>query len=440
MLDRFHKYNTENGLFRLEDKLLVTVSGGIDSVVLCHILREYGARFSIAHCNFGLRGQESDQDEAFVEELAEDIEVNIHIKKFDTTNLLKNSGMSTQMMARELRYNWFSELAEQKGYRYTITAHHQNDLIETVLLNLVRGTGIAGLHGIKAKSGRLLRPLLFASKEEILRYAELNKLKWREDSSNQSSKYQRNLIRQEVVPLLKKINPNLENTIRQSIEKISAAETIFNNYVEGCRMDFISTKENYVIVEYDFLNEESEPLIILFELLRPYGFNYSQAAEILECLNGEPGKKFISSSYVLVKDRTQLIITEKNDLTKASELLIEKDTKKLFLPWSGLSLLMQTSIGYTKTETLSNVFLALEKLKFPLLVRPWKAGDQFQPFGMKGKKKISDFLNDLKVPLNLKENISVVVSGDDIVWVVGFRIDDRYKAIEDKPSLNFILN
>jgi tRNA(Ile)-lysidine synthase len=215
MLDKLHKYNTEKGLFRQEDKLLVTVSGGIDSVVLCHLLRAYEARFLIAHCNFGLRDKESDEDELFVEELAEEMEVNIHIKKFDTKSHAKKSGISTQMAARELRYQWFFELAKEKGYRYVVTAHHQNDLVETVLLNLIRGTGIAGLHGIKAKSENIIRPLLFASKEEILLYAKENKLSWREDSSNESSKYQRNLIRLEVIPLLKKINPNLENTFLQ---------------------------------------------------------------------------------------------------------------------------------------------------------------------------------------------------------------------------------
>jgi tRNA(Ile)-lysidine synthase len=439
MLDRFHKYNTENGLFRPQDKLLVAVSGGVDSVVLCHLLKSYDLNFAIAHCNFGLRGKESDEDEAFVEELAEDLEVNIHLKKFDTRPLIEESGISIQMAARTLRYEWFSLLAEQKEYARILTAHHQNDLIETVLLNLVRGTGIAGLHGIKPKSGNLIRPLLFASKEEILDYANTNKLSWREDSSNESTKYQRNLLRLEVIPLLKKINPNLENTLQQSIEKISAAETIFNNYIEGCRIDFLSVKENHTLLEYSFLQEESEPRIILFELLKPFGFNYTQANEIFESLNKEAGKKFFSSSHFLVKDRGVLIITEKKDSENRAEVKIQAICKNIFLPWSGQNLSMEIMTGYTTNDPSSVAYLDYKKLKYPLLVRPWQAGDNFHPLGMNGKKKVSDFLNDLKIPVNLKENISVLLSGQDIVWVVGLRIDEHYKAEEGQQSLRVSL-
>lgn len=439
MLDRFHKYNTENGLFRPKDKLLVTVSGGVDSVVLCHLLKKSEVNFAIAHCNFGLRGKESDEDEAFVEELAEELEVNIHLKKFDTRAFIKESGISTQMAARALRYEWFAALAEQKGYDAVLTAHHQNDIIETILLNLVRGTGIAGLHGIKVKSGNLIRPLLFATKEEILKYAKEHQLKWREDSSNESTKYQRNLVRLEVIPLLKKINPNLEQTLQQSIEKISAAETIFNNYIEGCRIDFLTVKKNHTLIEYSFLHEESEPRIILFELLKPFGFNYTQANEIFESLNGAAGKKFFSPSHFLVKDREVLIITEKNDSENREEVKIEVTCKNIFLPWSGQNLSLEITTGYNSKDPSSIAYLDYKKLKYPLLIRPWQPGDNFHPLGMNGKKKVSDFLNDLKIPVNLKKNISVLLSGKDIVWVVGLRIDEQYKAGEIQQSLRISL-
>jgi len=343
------------------------------------------------------------------------------------------------MAARELRYKWFSELAEQKEYRYILTAHHQNDVIETVLLNLIRGTGIAGLHGIRPKSGNLLRPLLYASKEDILLYAKEKKLLWREDNSNQSSKYHRNLLRLEVIPLLKKINPNLENTLSHSIEKISAAEHIFNNYIEGCKIDFFSKKDNHLLLAYDFLQDEAEPLIILYELLKPYKFNYTQAFEILKNLDHEAGKKFISETHLLVKDRTHLIITEKGDEMDTAAICIKKCEHEVFLPWNKTILSFETTIGYKKTEDPLVAYLNYAKLTYPLRVRPWQNGDSFQPFGMKGKKKVSDFLNDLKVPLNLKDQVSVLLSGDDIAWVVGYRIDERFKALEDKRSLKVLL-
>ena len=437
MLDKFNKYNTENDLFRPEDKLLVTVSGGVDSIVLCHLLKKYNANFAIAHCNFGLRAEESDKDECFVEELAEALEVNIHIKKFDTKEYLKNAGISIQMAARELRYQWFSELAKQKGYKYILTAHHQNDLLETVLLNLIRGTGIAGLHGIKPKSGNIIRPLLFATKEHVLKYAEENNLDWREDSSNESAKYQRNLLRLEVIPILKKINSNLEQTLHQSVEKISAAEAIFNQYIEGCRIDFLTKREHYVSLEFEFLKEEIEPHLILFELLRPYGFNYSQSEDILRNLDNDAGKKYISSTYILVKDRTELIITEKSETNIFLHIQIESNTHQIYFPWSDSTIKIQTTTGFEKTNNFSVAYLNYEKLKFPITARLWKEGDSFHPLGMKGKKKVSDFLNDLKIPLNLKENVSVILSGEDIVWVVGYRIDERYKAEFNQKTLQF---
>lgn len=440
MINRLHKYNTENGLFRPDDKLLVAVSGGIDSVVLCHLLKEYGAHFAIAHCNFGLRGKESDGDELFVEELAEELEVNIHLKNFDTQNLVKDAGISIQMAARMLRYEWFAELAAKKEYSYIVTAHHQNDLAETILLNLVRGTGIAGLHGIRPKNGNIIRPLLFAGKEEIQEYAKEKKLNWREDSSNGSTKYQRNFLRLEVIPLLKKLNPNFENTLQQSVEKIAAAETVFQNYIEGCRYDFLSIKEDHEALEFAFLAEESEPLIILYELLRSYGFNYTQAAEILESLNAEVGKKFISASHLLVRDRVAFIITPITQDTQGDEgLWIEENCETAFFPWNGLSLSASVMTGFEKKDAASIAYLDYEKLTFPLYARPWQAGDSFQPFGMKGKKKISDFLNDLKVPVNLKKNITVLLSGNEIVWVAGMRIDDQYKAAENKKTLRLAL-
>jgi len=441
MLDRFHKYINQNDLFRANDKLLVTVSGGIDSVVLCHLLEQSRFNFSIAHCNFGLRGEESDGDEAFVETLAEDLRVNIHIKKFDTLAFAHKNKVSIQMAARDLRYDWFHFIAEKENYNFILTAHHQNDSVETVLLNLVRGTGIAGLHGIKPKSGKIVRPLLFATKEEVKQYAIENGLNWREDSSNQSSKYHRNLLRNEVMPLLKKINPNLEETFQQTIEKIVAAESIYNNYVEGCKSEFVRSNPEYTSIEFQFLKEESEPVLILFDMLREFGFNYTQTKEIISSIDSEPGNKFISNSHLLVVDRSHLIITKKSNQSELTYLSIHIDTGIINFYEDNIQLQLKMGTDIVISDEPHIAFLDYDKLNFPLILRRWQPGDQFQPLGMKtGKKKISDFLNDIKMPLNLKENVHVLLSNNEIVWVVGLRIDDRYKAKQGKPIQQITLN
>jgi tRNA(Ile)-lysidine synthase len=434
MLDSFHKYNTENQLFRPEDKLLVAVSGGIDSVVLCHLLHAAHMRFAIAHCNFGLRGDESDGDEAFVKNLADQFQVPIHVKRFDTTGFKKAQGISTQMAARDLRYQWFDELIDEHGYTRLCLAQHQNDLFETVLLNLVRGTGIAGLHGIRAQSGNRIRPLLFADKATIVAYAHQNKIAWREDSSNQSSDYQRNFLRHDVIPLLKKLNPNLEQTFEQSIRKISAAENIFTHYIERLRQQHVIKKDSAVYIDYSFLTEEKEPVLVLFELLRPYQFNYVQAQNIVELLHGEAGKSFLSATHLLVKDRQALIITPVNSKSVPS-VWLHATGHSVALPQYSAALEASEYNGYTLTADPFTAYLNYDKVQFPLTIRPWQAGDRFRPLGMKGKKNISDFLNDLKIPLNLKKDVLVVLSQNEVIWVVGHRIDERYKALNNTKSL-----
>lgn len=430
----FSHFIEKNQLFTHQNSLLVAVSGGVDSVVLVHLLHQAGYKFSIAHCNFGLRGEESEGDESFVHKLAEKYNVACFRKYFNTSYIAEQQKSSIQIVARNLRYEWFDTLLNTYHYQYLLTAHHQNDVLETVLYNLVKGTGIAGLHGIKAKNQKIVRPLLCATKEEVINFAKKNNLSWREDSSNTSSKYSRNLIRNEVIPLLKHINPNLENTFQQTVEKMSVIEKIVEQEINRLKTTIQHIDNEVVYIDFAKLQIESEAVFKLYELLKPYHFNYQQVQQIIESLGKEAGKIFITDTHTLVKDRHYLVITPNEQLAIAqqkTEILIEQQTQ--FIDYQDYKIKIAT---YAKTQdfairTETNIaLLDKNKLQFPLTLRKWQDGDKFKPLGMKGLKKVSDFLNDKKIPLNLKNHVLVLTSADKIVWVVGHRIDDNYKITE----------
>jgi tRNA(Ile)-lysidine synthase len=428
---QFVAYITENQLFTPTDSLLVAVSGGVDSVVLAHLLHSTGYRFSVVHCNFGLRGEESEADEIFVQQLANQYGVALFHKYFNAKYTAETEQISLQMAARNLRYHWFEALLKQYNYQYILTAHHQNDTLETVLYNLVKGTGIAGLHGIKPQQGKLIRPLLFASKQQIVDYAKAHQLVWREDSSNQTSKYSRNLIRNEVVPLLKKINPNIEQTMQQSVERISAVERIFEAVIEELSKKVVQLpQKNHepVLIDISLLKIEHELVVKLYELLKPYHFNYTQTQQIIDSLYKTAGRTFETATHCLVKDRNYLVITAKTE--KDSHVLqLSSETKYAVNSYFELHINQQSKTGnYVIDRHASVACLDKSKLKFPLSVRQWQEGDKFQPLGMTGMKKISDFLNDKKFPLNLKAMVWVLCSANQIVWVIGHRIDERYKV------------
>lgn len=435
MTEEFLSYIKEKDLFTKEDKVLLAVSGGMDSVVMSRLFSEAGYNFAIAHCNFGLRGEESDADEKFVRKLARKAKATCHVKHFDTEAFAEDHSLSIQMAARELRYNWFEELATAEGYRYIALAHHRGDLLETMLLNLSRGTGIAGLHGIMPKRGRFVRPLLFASKEDIFAYVTEKQLIWREDSSNASTKYSRNKIRHEAIPVLQELNPNLEQTFEQTAEKISAVERLFYRQADALYQKVVSLKGVDYSLQLQPILESSEPTLFLGELLRHWGFSYTQAREVLAvCQQAETvaGKIFDSPTHRLNLDRGQLIISPKN-LQQYQSLEIEETDKQLSYAGLEFSLSRQPADGYKIKTDRQLAALDADKLKFPLKLRKWKAGDWFCPLGMSRKKKLSDFMIDEKIPLNLKERVLVLTSGDSVVWVVGHRIDERYK-LTDKTT------
>lgn len=440
MLEQFKNYIVTQKLFQKKDSVILTVSGGVDSIVMADLFYNAGFNFAIAHCNFQLREDESNADEFFVKKVSEKYKVPFFINRFNTTEYAANNKISIQMAARELRYNWFDKLLKEHNYNYIATAHHQNDQIETFFINLLRGTGIAGLHGILPKQGNIIRPLLFATRDLIEKYAKDNNIIFREDSSNSSLKYQRNYIRHNILPHFKNISPDFEKIMFENIDKIYQAEQVMNQYIEIKKNELIQTEKNGIFININKLKELYPLKIFMYHILNQYGFNNETIDNIIPILDtaSGSGKQFFSSTHRLVKDREQLIITEvsqNND--NIDELLVYEDTTKIETPIK-LDIRITKENEILKINTDKNwAYLDFDKLKFPLILRKWKKGDFFIPFGMKGKKKVSDFFVDQKLSLIEKEQTWLLCSGEDIVWVVGYRIDDRYK-LTNKSRRGFI--
>lgn len=434
MIERFLSFKNKHQLFQDGQRILAAVSGGIDSSVMVHMLHKAGVDFAIAHCNFGLRGEESDADEIFVKKLAKKYKVPFYVQHFETLAFATTEKISIQMAARALRYEWFYKLLEQEGYDYVATAHHMNDLAETVLLNITKGTGIAGFHGILPKNNKVIRPILFMEKDDILEYTASQQLIWREDSSNSSNKYQRNLLRNEVIPKLKEINPNFENTLNQTAEKITGIEAWFLNQVQQLGQRIMQQDAGNIFIRFEELLTHPQNAIILFELLKPYNFNYDQSKNIIAVLQEEAGKLFNSPTHQLVKDREHLVISSRN-LENFRSAEIEQGQKEYVSEQLRLSFELKDAAGFKIPTDPQTACLDAALLQWPLHLRKWKEGDWFVPLGMNNKKKISDFLTDEKVPLNLKAQTQVLTSGGAIVWVVGKRIDNRYKISDETQQV-----
>ncbi len=435
MLDLFLDYIEKQKLFHREQKILLAISGGIDSMVLLHLFGQTDYRYGIAHCNFQLREKESDEDQRSVEHISKRFQVPLFLKTFRTKEHATKHGISIQMAARELRRTWFRELLEKEGYHLIATGHHLNDALETVLFNLAKGTGISGIKGISPKRGIYIRPLMFATREKIEDYASKHNISWREDSSNYSVKYQRNLIRHNIIPELKKINPRLEENFAISAERISAAENIYRNIIRQQKETLLEQSTGGQRIDKNRLKSIDEPVLILYELLKKFGFNYLQVKDIFSAIDHQPGKRFESHAHELVIDRGYLFISEKST-GDSIEIQVEQSTSEIDVNGKPLTFakVEPASIEFAVDNTI--VYVDYSKLVFPLTIRNWAAGDRFQPLGMKHKKKLSDFMIDEKIPLNLKKQVMVLTSGGELVWVIGFRIDDRYK-ITGKTSIAY---
>ncbi|WP_418637832.1 tRNA lysidine(34) synthetase TilS [Winogradskyella sp.] len=432
-MQRDFKIHINNNLSVLnESKLLIAVSGGIDSVVLTHLCHALGLNFSLAHCNFNLRAEESHKDEAFVLELAEALDVEVFIQNFDTEAYAKAHKRSIQMAARELRYDWFKELAEQLQFDYILTAHHADDNLETFLINFTRGTGLNGLTGIPMIKNNIVRPLLSFSRAQIETFAKKENILWREDASNASRKYLRNKLRHEVVPILKEINPQLLDSFQNTLVNLNDTADIVKESLDAFSKRAIQSIDKFGITyKISEFKKVHNPKAYLYEIFKGYGF--TEWNDIVNLLEAQSGKLVRSNSHRLIKHRDFLILTDLGNSAQSKEALFINE----------LANEIETPIGELSFENVeglfdvskSTIFVDKDVLKFPLEFRLWKEGDVFQPIGMTGKKKISKYLKDEKVSLVEKENTWILASDNKVVWLVGKRADDRFKVTKNTRNI-----
>lgn len=431
--DSLNSFLEENVADYRNKSFLLAVSGGVDSMVLLDLFVQSKLKFFVAHCNYQLRGNDSDLDEKLVTDYCVERNIPIHIKRFSTKSIKTEKPTSTQMLARELRYNWFKELKKEIAYDYLVVAHHATDQIETVLLNLVRGTGVSGLRGMKPVNGEVIRPLLTYGKEEILSYAEKNSITWREDVSNQKNDYKRNLLRNKVLPLLKELNPSLEQTFNQTIEKITDAESVFLNEIKTIKSQI--TQEGEILITDQLLKSAKATPTLLFEVLKTYGFVYEQVKSLF--LKHNSGAILESEKYQLIKIEIGWQLVLKEVIVFEPQTITPSDLEKKILLLSGTVSFQQYSKKDFKLKK-DKAFLSLDidLLQFPLNIRQWQQGDKFMPFGMKGVKKVSDLLIDAKVPLYEKTKVFVLEDASGkVIGVLNFRGDDRYKITDATQSV-----
>jgi len=432
---QLQKHIEQNLFFTKKDKLLLGYSGGADSTALAFSLKRLGYNLQLAHCNFSLRGNESDGDQKFAEYFSEEINTPLHKIKFDTLAFAKNNGFSIEETARKLRYDWFEKLIQDTNIKYILTAHHADDNVETLLIKLTAGTGISGLTGIRPINKNIIRPLLFASKTQILDYCKHHNIKFRSDSSNQDTKYTRNRFRKDVIPVLQEINPNLTNTLNRSIRIFSDIEKIYLKSISETREKSLSVEGNYSKVDISCIKNTEAPQTYLYEIIKPFGFGSADSEDIFKAFSAESGKIFISVTHKLIKDRTHLIITEKSTskFKETSFQTLEELTSV------GSPLLFEFGKNSSNLQIKKDkkvAYLDLNKIEFPLTIRTAQTGEYFYPLGMNRKKLVSRFYTDSKFNLFEKEATLLLLSQNKIAWIVEHRIDNRFKITEN--TINYL--
>ncbi|PKA84445.1 tRNA(Ile)-lysidine synthase [Ulvibacter sp. MAR_2010_11] len=434
MIQKFRKHIDKNHTLLKGKKILVACSGGLDSVVLTHLLKLSDYDISLAHCNFSLRGKESDEDEQFVVHLADKFSIPVFTETFDTKKYGSENKLSTQMAARELRYRWFDEIKRDFKLDYIVTAHHADDDLETFLINISRGTGLRGLTGIPAVNESVVRPLLPFSRNEILKHAKENHLHWREDSSNKKSDYWRNALRLEVIPKYKEASNNLLQSFQKTQEHLQESQLLIDDYMALIYNLVVTEMSDGYRIDSKRLQELPNTNAVLYELL--VGFGFTAWEDISELVKAQSGKQIVSKTHRLLKDRDTLLLTQITSEAKKTEYFIEENDEEIDNPIH-ITLKSTKKIG---NSTPTEVYVDKDKISFPLQLRKWREGDVFQPFGMQGKKKLSKFFKDEKLSLVAKEKIWLLCTNHKIVWIVGMRLDDRFKVTPDTKHILKITN
>lgn len=412
-----------------EAKILIAISGGVDSVVLAHLCKKAGLDISLAHCNFQLRGEESEGDENFVIELADVMDLQIFIEEFETEAYANEKKLSTQMAARELRYHWFDELCETLQFDYIFTAHHANDNLETVLINFIRGTGLDGLTGIPDKNDCIRRPLLPFTRKQIEDFAHENHLKWREDSSNQSLKYFRNKVRIEVIPKLLELNPQLLESFGKTRSYLQQSSDLIEDYMSAIFPKIAKEEEFGYSFRIKLIKTLPNTKAVMYALFKSFGF--TEWEDVHGLLDAQPGKMVYSKTHRLIKDREELLLTTISGEDRRYE--ISEGEEVVMLPLGTFQFEEVEAISESQTD--KAIFVDANRLNFPLVVRKWERGDYFYPFGMQGKKKLSKFFKDEKLSLPQKENCWLLCSGEEIMWVMGRRLDARFAVDNDTNKI-----
>ncbi|SDT89575.1 tRNA(Ile)-lysidine synthase [Polaribacter sp. Hel1_33_78] len=432
MLQKFKEHIHINFPFLKDKKLLIAISGGLDSVVLAHLLFELNFTTSLAHCNFQLRAKESDLDEEFVKLFSQKTSNQIFTKKFTTEEFAKEKKLSTQIAARELRYHWFQELIAQHNFDFVLTAHHADDNLETFLINLTRRSGLDGFTGIPKINGNIVRPLLAFSREEILAYAKANNIKWREDASNASIKYIRNKIRHQIVPILKEINPNVLETFSKTSKHLQQSKQIIEDRIADISAKIITSENSILKIDIDKIRQLSHSKAYLYQLLKEY--NFTEWNDVYSLVSAQSGKQVYSKTHRLLKDRAFLMLSKIGDDENRQEkiYLVSENHKEITNPISlSFNIVQQIAM-----EDKQHIYVDKDLLKYPLIVRKWQNGDYFYPIGMQGKKKLSKYFKDEKFSLLQKENTWLLCNANnEIIWIINHRQDRRLSVKNSSKNI-----